>query len=163
MKNPVFKINEHGEWFYRNSKIARLSLVKLFSSILVRYDDGSYHLKTPVEDEEILVEDVPFFIINSSIKKLNNQIICLETNVGDLIEIGKSNPIWVEKNIYNEGLVPYVLVRSGIIAKISRPVYYDLAKYIVEKEINGCIKNVLESNNYFFDLDTENKREKFLS
>ena len=54
----------------------------------MRYDDGSYHLKTPVEDEEIIVEDVPFFIINFSVRKLDNQIICLETNVGDLIEIG---------------------------------------------------------------------------
>ena len=60
--------------FRKDSKITRNSLVKLFSQILVRYNDGSYHLKTPVEDEEILVEDVPFFIINSSIRKLINKL-----------------------------------------------------------------------------------------
>ncbi len=163
MKNQFFKINERGEWYYKDSKITRNSLVKLFSKILVRYNDGSYHLKTPVEDEEIYVVDAPFYIINYELKKIDKQIISLETNVGDLVEIGKDHPIWVEKNIYNQGLVPYVLIRSGIVAKVSRSVYYDLAEYIVEKEIDGCIKNVLESNNCIFDLDTENKREKFLS
>ena len=74
MKNPVFKINELGEWYYKDSKITRNSLVKLFSKILVRYNDGSYHLKTPVEDEEIYVVDAPFYIINYELKKIDKQL-----------------------------------------------------------------------------------------
>ena len=162
MKNPVFKINERGEWYYNNSLISRKSLIKLFSKVLVRYNDGTFHLKTPVEDFEIFVFDVPFFIVNAWLEISNNKKIIMETNVGDIIELGKSNPLWIENNSYSNGLVPYVLVRSGIAAKVSRSVYYDLASFMVEKKIKGLLKNVLESNDCFFEMDLEKNRKDFI-
>lgn len=162
MKNPVFKINEHGEWYYNNSLISRKSLVKLFSTVLTRYEDGTFHLKTPVEDLEINVVDAPFIVTDFRVEKKNIQKVIFETNVGDIIELGKKNPLWVEENSFNKGLIPYVLVRSGLIAKISRSVYYNLASIIVEKKINGSFRSVLESNNNFFELDMVKKREVFI-
>jgi len=162
MKNPVFKINEHGEWYYNNSLISRKSLVKLFSTVLTRYEDGTFHLKTPVEDLEINVVDAPFMIVDFSIEKKFYQKVLFETNVGDVFELSKKNPLWVEKNSFNKGLIPYVLVRSGIIAKISRSVYYNLASIIIEKKINGSFRSVLESNNHFFELDVIKNREIFI-
>ena len=67
----------------------------------------------------------------------------------------------VEKNPSNQGLIPYALVRSGIIAKLSRSVYYNLISIVTEKKINGSFRSVLESNNHFFELDLVKKR-KFL-
>jgi len=161
MKNPVFKINEHGEWYYNNSLISRKALVKLFSTVLTRFEDGTFHLKTPVEDIEIDVVDVPFIVIDFKVVKNQFQKIIFETNVGDIFELGKNNPLWVEKNLSNKGLIPYVLVRSGIIAKLSRSVYYNLVSVVTEKKINGSLRSVIESNNHFFELDLVKKR-KFL-
>ena len=41
-------IDYRGNWFYRGSKIERIELVKLFSTVLNRAADGSYWLITPV-------------------------------------------------------------------------------------------------------------------
>jgi len=162
MNNPIFKINARGEWYYNNSIISRKSLVKLFSSVLTRYKDGSFHLKTPVEDVLIEIEDVPFIIINLRIKYENCQIVYFETNVGDIIKLGQNNPLWMEKNNRNNELLPYVLVKEGIAAKISRAVYYDLIELVIEKNVNGNSRNIIESDNCIFDVDIAKDRKNFI-
>ena len=162
MNNPIFKINSRGEWYYNNSIISRNSLVKLFSSILTRYKDGTFHLKTPVEDVLIEIEDVPFIIIDLKIKYEDCQIIYFETNVGDIIKLGKHNPLWMEKKNRDKQLLPYVLVKAGIGAKISRSVYYNLAEVVIKKNIDDNIRNVIESDNCFFDIDIAKDRKEFI-
>ena len=57
-------IDQHGEWYYKKSKITRKTMIKLFSTILVRDIDNTFHLRTPVEDVLVEVIDVPFIITN---------------------------------------------------------------------------------------------------
>ena len=83
MTNVPFKIDYNGEWFYHGTIINRKSIIKLFSSVLVIDEDGTYHLRTPVEDCLVEVEDVPFIINRVQVlNKGGEQIIIFKTNLG---------------------------------------------------------------------------------
>jgi uncharacterized protein len=131
--NPPFcgdidmRIAADGLWYYMNSPIGRMPLVKLFASIL-RYDaDGKYYLITPVEKCGIRVDDVPFVAIRMRVEGVaQEQIIHFETNVDDEIAVGPAHPLRVANEIGTGGLKPYVLVRSNLEALVSRALYYDL-------------------------------------
>ena len=53
------QIKANGEWFYQGTPIQRHALVKLFSTILRKEEDGHFYLVTPVEKVRIQVEDAP--------------------------------------------------------------------------------------------------------
>src|SRR4051812_2726562 len=53
------RILRDGTWLYHGSPIGRKPLVRLFSTVLRREDDG-YWLVTPVERGRIVVDDAPF-------------------------------------------------------------------------------------------------------
>ena len=69
--NPPFcgdldmRIARDGTWFYMNSPIGRKPLVKLFSSVLRRDEDGKFYLVTPVEKCGLTVEDGWFGVWSS--------------------------------------------------------------------------------------------------
>src|SRR5690625_5718871 len=53
------EIKRDGSWWHQGGEIHKLSLIKLFSHIL-RKEGDKYFLVTPVEKQEITVEDAPF-------------------------------------------------------------------------------------------------------
>ena len=163
MNKAPFFINAHCEWYYKESKITRHSMVKLFSTILLRDDDNSYHLRTPVEDVLVEVEDVPYMITEMFVtNKRNLSYICFKTNVDFSLMLGRKNPLWLEKKDNSEELIPYVLVKRGLIAKVSRPVYYQLVELLEVKKINKILHNGLYSGKEFFVLDKSTLRHKYL-
>ncbi len=131
--NPPFcgdidmRIAADGLWYYMNSPIGRMPLVKLFASIL-RYDaDGKYYLVTPVEKCGIRVDDAPFVAIRMRVEGAGqNQVIHFETNVDDEVAVGPQHPLRVANEAGTGGLKPYVLVRTNLEALVSRALYYDL-------------------------------------
>ena len=154
MTNVPFKIDYNGEWFYHGTIINRKSIIKLFSSVLVIDEDGTYHLRTPVEDCLVEVEDVPFIINRVQVlNKGGEQIIIFKTNLGDKIELGKYHPLWMREKKYSGELIPYVLINKGIEARVSRNVYYDLVEHLERvKKGNKKIEGIT-SNKLFFPLD----------
>jgi hypothetical protein len=52
-----------GTWFYLGTPIGRMPLVRLFSTVLRKDEDGKTYLVTPVEKIEIEVEDAPFLAV----------------------------------------------------------------------------------------------------
>jgi len=164
MNKAPFLINAQCEWYYKESKITRHSMVKLFSTVLVRDDDDSYHLRTPVEDVLVEVIDVPYMITEMFVtNKHNLSYIGLKTNVDFNLILGRNNPLWLEKKQNSDELIPYVLVKKGIIAKISRSVYYQLVELLEVKKIKNTIYNGLYSGKEFFVLDKPMSRHKYLS
>lgn len=164
MNKAPFFINAQGEWFYKESKITRHSMVKLFSTILVRDADNTYHLRTPVEDVLVEVKDVPYMINEMSVKSMSNlSYICFKTNVDFNLMLGKKNPLWLEKKDNSEELIPYVLVKKGLIAKVSRSVYYQLVELLEVKKIKNTLHSGLYSGKEFFVLDKPKSRHKYLS
>ena len=123
-------IHRDGSWSYMQSPISRARMVKLFSRVLRREGDGSFVLVTPVEKIGITVEDAPFVAVSA--ERLNDdagcQVIVFETNVGDRVVAGPDHPLRVEVSETGEPR-PYIKVRAGLEALISRSVFYDLVNW----------------------------------
>lgn len=146
-------IDEQGRWRHEGSLIQRESLVRLFSSILKREQDGQYYLVTPVEKFAIEVMDAPFLATQMTVTEQHGrQYLEFETSVGDRVPANRDHPIWViEKENQPR---PYVRVRANLDALISRNLFYELvelAKEQVDAE-SGCAQLVVESAGESFVL-----------
>src|SRR3569833_2332926 len=86
------RIRKDGVWFHEGTPIGREALVRLFSTVLRKDDDGIY-LVTPVEKMKITVEDAPF--VATRVDRVGEGLRIL-TTVGDEVEAGPENEIRVE-------------------------------------------------------------------
>lgn len=132
--NPPFcgdidmRIAQDGTWYYLNSPIGRKPLVQLFSSVLRREPGGEYVLVTPVEKVGIRVDDAPFTAVRMQVAGEGRaQVIRFETNVDEEVTAGEAHPLRFAPEPGTGGLKPYVLVRPGLEALVSRALFYDLA------------------------------------
>jgi uncharacterized protein len=141
------RIDKNGEWFHEGDRFQRQALVKLFATILRKDPDG-YFLVTPAEKLRIEVEDVPFVAVDveSGNGDLGPELI-FTTNVDEYVTADDNHAIWVDSS--GGSPRPYVHVRSGLNALISRPLYYRLIDLCVEDE-NG---HWLHSRGQRFSLD----------
>ena len=136
-------IRRDGTWAHEGSTIQREALVRLFSTVLRKDPDGIW-LVTPVEKLKIRVEDAPF--IATRVDR-EGQALRFRTNVGDDVEAGPENAIRVEVGEDGEPR-PYLHVRRGLEALISRPVFYELVDMA---EARGPELGV-ESNGVWFPI-----------
>ena len=163
MKKAPFLIDEYGEWYYMGSKITRKPMVKLFSSILTKDRDNTFHLRTPLEDVLVEVIDAPYLVTSLDIVNNNNlTYVSFTTNVGIKFIVGNKNPIWVEEKDSSEEMIPYSLVKRGLIAKVTRPVYYELAGFLDTKNIKNIEHTGIYSGKDFFILDKPTLRNIFI-
>lgn len=123
------EIRADGSWWHDGGKIKRERLVKLFSRILRKDADGQIYLVTPYEKVIVHVADAPFVAVRvDRIGEAGHQQgLAFTTNLGDVAVAGSDLPIRVETDPVSLEPSPYVLVRDGLEAKISRPVFYELA------------------------------------
>ena len=90
-------IKRDGSWWHEGTRITRDRLVRLFSTILRKDDDGIHYLVTPVEKIGIEVEVAPFIATRVDVVgEGKDQSLVFTTNVGDLAEAGQDHPITVE-------------------------------------------------------------------
>ena len=146
------RIARDGTWFHQGTPIGRKELVRLFSTILRKDDDG-FHLVTPAEKMRIVVEDAPFLAVLLNVQGEGKaRKLVFTTNVGDETVAGADNPIRVITDPSTDEPRPYVHVRRGLEARISRNVFYQLADLAVPGE--GEHKDVLGvwSGGVFFPL-----------
>jgi hypothetical protein len=136
-------IARDGSWRHEGARIGREAMVRLFSTILRKDDDGVW-LVTPVEKLRITVEDAPFVAVR--VDRVG-EALRFTTNVGDEVEASADNPIRVETGADGEPR-PYVHVRRGLEALIVRPVFYELVALADERD--GRLG--VESNGARFDL-----------
>jgi hypothetical protein len=128
------RIDANGGWFYRGSPIRRDGLVRLFASILRREPDGSHVLVTPAEKVGIVVEDAPFLAVEVlSEGSAETRRLTFRTNVGDLVAAGPDHPLRFEAEPRTGGLKPYLLVRHGLDALLTRAVTHELAATAYER------------------------------
>lgn len=146
-----FRITRDGTWFYHGSPVGRQAMVRLFSTILQREEDGSYWLVTPVERCRIEVEDVPFQIIDLRVRELEHgSTLCLKTNVNEWIAVDALHPLCVRPDPETGDAVPYVLVRDGLEAKLSRPVYYELMERVLTQgESQDGVRGITSAGQFF--------------
>lgn len=128
--NPPFcgdlpvRIDVDGCWYYQDSKIERLALVKLFASVLL-CQGQEYFLQTPVEKVRIQVEDVPFLITQSQWQQGEaGPELWLTTNLGDTVPLSAAYPLILRP--FAGQVLPYVQLWRGLQARLHRNLYYQL-------------------------------------
>ncbi len=133
------RIDRDGVWYYDGSPINRQSLVCLFASVLRRDVDGAYWLVTPAEMGRIEVEDVPFIAVELYVAGTGtDQILSVRTNVDEIVTIDKDHAITMMTDPGNNERLPYVRLREGIDARLSRSVFYELVGLGVEETVDGA-------------------------
>lgn len=128
LKIPM-RIGRDGTWYYEGTPILRAPLVRLFASVLRRDIDGQIYLVTPGEKYVIEIDDAPFVATDMTISGEGSaSVIAFQTNTDDYVIASKENPIFLDDGGPAVGASPYVHVRSGLNALLSRPVYYRLVE-----------------------------------
>lgn len=140
--NPAFcgdldmRIAADGTWFYLGTPVGRPALVKLFSSVLWR-EENRYFLKTPVEKVGITVEDAPFQAVEMAVTgEGEGRSIALRTGVDDLVSVGPDHALRFDKE-EGGGLKPYVHIRRGLWARLTRALTYDLLALGETRPVEG--------------------------
>ena len=139
-------IDHSANWFHEGGEFQRLSLVKLLSSIL-RLEGENYYLVTPAEKLKISVEDVPFAIV--SLLQQDDDLI-LVTNTEQLIHLD-GDCVWQLRE-YQGQPVPYVELRDGLFARVSRHVYYQMVEQAEHSESEQGNEVFLRSSGLQFSL-----------
>ena len=122
------RIASNGDWFYQDSKIDRMRMVRMFASIL-RKDNDEYYLVTPAERLRIDVEDAPFIAVLLTVTQQDGQPqMVFTTNMGDEVTADADHRICIEYSHAEADPSPYIEVRSGLRALMNRSVYYQMAE-----------------------------------
>ena len=143
------RIARDGTWYHDGRPIGRPAMVRLFSTVLRREEDGRHVLVTPVEKLEIEVESTAFRAVEmQSEGEGEDRRIAFRLDSGDAVILGPGHPL---KIVQAElGPSPRVLVRHGLEAELTRPVYYELAELAIAE---GREPPGLWSDDVFFGLD----------
>lgn len=157
--NPPFcgdidmEIRADGTWFYMGTPIGRAPLVRLFSTVLRRDEDGRTYLVTPVEKVGIRVADAPFLAVEMLVTRREaSQVLTFRTNVGDVVEAGAEHPLRFEISGKNRELKPYLLVRGRLEALVARAVMYDLVELGQTIVIDGVPMFAVRSGGQVFPV-----------
>ncbi len=155
--NPPFcgdidmRIAKDGAWFYQGSRVERPALVRLFSRLL-RKDEDRYVLVTPVECVGIIVEDVPFIAAEiETVEAVSGKSLKFRTNVGDAVLADAEHPLRFETGV-GDGIIPYVRVRGGLWARLTRSLTLDLIARGSALEVDGRRMFGVVSGGAFFPI-----------
>lgn len=151
--NPPFcgdipmTIRRDGVWIYQGTPIGRPAMVKLFASIL-RRDPDRYVLVTPVEMVGIEVEDAPFLAVAMEVE---DGRLGFRTNVEDEVICDAEHPLRFETGP-SGGVKPYLLVRGGLWALLTRALTHDLLALGEMREMGGVEMFGVASSGTFFPI-----------
>ncbi|MGU3417096.1 DUF1285 domain-containing protein [Methylobacterium sp. D54C] len=131
------RIAADGTWFHNGSPIRRDKLVKLFATILRREPDGRTVLVTPVESVGITVDDAAFVAVEMAVDGSGaDRRVSFRTNVDDLVSVDADHALRFEE-APDGALKPYLHVRRGLWALVTRALTYDLVDLAEERLIDG--------------------------
>lgn len=138
--NPPFcgaidmRIAADGRWFYQGSEIMRPAMVRLFSTVLRKDPDG-FMLVTPVEKVAITVDDAPF--VTSDMRESAEGTVFV-LNTGEKIHHGEGHGLRFAFDATG-GFKPYLHVRGGLEARLSRDLAIVLGERIEETAEGGMV------------------------
>ena len=121
------RIGRDGTWYHDGAPIHRSAMMRLFSTVLRREPDGRHVLVTPVEMLDIDVETTAFRAISMRAEgDGERRRIAFALDSGDAVIVGPEHPLRMVQT--PDGASPRILVRHGLEAELTRPVYYELAE-----------------------------------
>ena len=167
--NPPFcgdidmEIRADGTWFYMGTPIGREPLVRLFSTVLRKDEDGKTYLVTPVEKVGIRVVDAPFLAVEMTRTEVDGQpLLTFRTNVGDIVGAGTEHPLRFVVHGDNAEMKPYLHVRGRLDALVSRAVMYDLVALGEEIVVDGVAMFCLRSGGAVFSVMPMSELERLV-
>jgi hypothetical protein len=147
------EIRADGTWFYMGTPIGRAPLVRLFSTVLRKDEDGNTYLVTPVEKVGIRIVDAPFLAVEMNVSSEGEeQKLTFRTNVGDVVEAGPEHALRFVIAGENNELKPYLLVRGRLEALVSRATMYELVALGETVEIDGTAMFAVRSGGMVFPI-----------
>jgi hypothetical protein len=145
------RIASDGTWYHHGEPIRRPAMVRLFSTVLRREPGGRHVLVTPAEKLDIDVDRTAFRAISTSHEGDGRERrIAFQLNSGDALILGPDHPLRMVRT--ENGPSPRILVRHGLEAELTRPVYYELAELALA---DSCEPMGLWSEGTFFTLDAQ--------
>ncbi|WOE74217.1 DUF1285 domain-containing protein [Alterisphingorhabdus coralli] len=134
--DSYMRIDRNGRWYHRGDEIKRPAMVRLFSTILRREEDGRFALVTPYEKQHIAVEDAPFLAVELSAQHNDGSYsLTFRLNTDELVIAGKDNPLRMEGPDNDPRF--YLTVRPGLEALLSRTAHYDLVNLLLDQSENA--------------------------
>jgi hypothetical protein len=125
-------IRADGSWWHEGARIERQSLISLFAKLL-RHDDDSYYLITPVEKLKITVEDLPFLAVDFD---REGAALVFSTDQNERVTLGAEHPLAFD----GDDLRPRIRIRHNLWARVTRSAWYrlvDMADVQVDRVIIG--------------------------
>ena len=120
-------IHRNGNWSYQGSVFERTAMVYLLAQNLVSLN-GHYYLLAPEQLLEIVVEDLPFVVVDLN-RSSDNRLVTATTNLNSSVIINERHPLYLSNPPDSALGVPCVELRTGIAARLSRPMYYQLLEW----------------------------------
>jgi len=147
-------IDREGVWHHEGRPIRRPALVRLFASVLRR--EGERHvLVTPVEKLGIRVEDAPFLAVAMAVEPEGvgegAPRLVFRTNLDDVVACDRDHKLRVDIRADGEPR-PYVYIRRGLWARLTRAVFLDLAERAEARVVEGRRVFGVASGGAFFAL-----------
>ena len=144
-------IRRDGTWIHAGTPIWREPLVRLFSTVL-RLDPDGFHLVTPAEKLRITVEDAPFLAVRVDSIEGDQPVLRFLTNVGEVVEAGPDNALRVDTDPGTGEPAPYLHVRRGLEARLTRPVFYELVEMAAPRGAPEGLRYGVSSHGCWFPI-----------
>jgi hypothetical protein len=122
---------------------------------VLKREGDKYFLVTPVEKVGITVDDAPFMAVELAIElKVEgaSPVLNFRTNVDDWVACGPDHALRFEPEADTDGLKPYLHVRSGLWAKVTRALFFDLVERGEERDVDGRRMFGVASGGVFFPM-----------
>jgi hypothetical protein len=122
------QILANGKWYHQGGEITRPAMVRAFASLLRCDGVGQHFLVTPYEKLSIAVDDAPFIAAELlSEGEGNRRNLVFRLNTDEFVILDEAHPLVMRDT--NKPPLPYINVRGGLWAKLSRSVYYEMAEF----------------------------------
>jgi hypothetical protein len=105
----LLRIDTEGIWYYGDTPLERLALVRLFYTVLNKQPDG-YYITTPVENVRVEVEDAPYTVVAVEFDGQGQGYVCV-LNDETTFPLDELHPLRMDER----GVV-YVVVRQDTVS-----------------------------------------------
>ncbi len=122
------RIAADGTWFHAGSPIKRPAMVRAFSGLLNREEDGSYWLVVPYQKLSIEVDDACF--IATDVRETEGDL-AFRLNTDELVVAGPQHMLRAAGDRELPAL--YLHVRRGCEARLNRSTYEQLAQIALDR------------------------------
>jgi hypothetical protein len=129
-------IQADGSWLHQGSPITRDAMVRAFSGLLIRDEEGQHWLVTPFEKLSIAVEDAAFIATDVARK---GDDLAFRLNTDELVVAGPEHGLEARGNSETPAL--YLHVRRGCEARLNRSTYQQLAEIALEAGDDWRVKS----------------------